>query len=253
MDKKALAALVQKCLHPSLLRRVKKLMPMSPAPPPSGQIDFGGLRRVTPISREFGYDRGLPIDRYYIESFLNQHTVDIRGRVLEIGDDSYTRRFGGDRVNRSDVLHVNKKNPVATFVGDLATAEHLPPAAFDCFIVTQTLHLIYDVRVALRNIYRILKPGGVVLATVPGISQISIDEWADYWCWSFTRLSAARLFGEFFPGRNIDIDAHGNVLAAIAFLHGVAMEELRREELDYRDPCYELLITIRAVKPKGEA
>jgi SAM-dependent methyltransferase len=225
-------------------------MTIAPTSPSIGEIDFGGLRRLTPISREFGYDRGLPVDRYYIERFLAQHSGDIRGRVLEIGDDSYTRRFGGERVNRSDVLHVNKRNPVATFIGDLTKAEHLPPEAFDCFIVTQTLHLIYDVRVALKNIYRILKPGGIVLATVPGISQISIDEWADYWCWSFTRLSIGRLFAEIFPTRAVDIDAHGNVLAAIAFLHGVAMEELRREELDYRDPCYDLLITIRAVKPK---
>jgi hypothetical protein len=81
-------------------------------------VDFGNIRRVTPISRHFGYERGMPIDRYYIEQFLAEHAGDIRGRVLEIGDDSYTRQFGGDQVTVRDVLHVTEGNPLATFVGD---------------------------------------------------------------------------------------------------------------------------------------
>jgi SAM-dependent methyltransferase len=133
--------------------------------PPVGCVRFGSLRRVTPISRHFGFDRGLPIDRYYIEKFLVEHSQDIRGRVLEIGDDSYTRRFGGNRVAIRDVLHVEEGNVRATLVGDLTRADHIPSDTFDCFILTQTLHLIYDVRAALQTIYRILKPRGVVLAT----------------------------------------------------------------------------------------
>src|SRR5215210_7162112 len=54
---------------------------------------FGSLRRVTPLSRYFGFDRGLPIDRYYIENFLARQAEDIHGRVLEIGDNSYTQRY----------------------------------------------------------------------------------------------------------------------------------------------------------------
>jgi len=38
------------------------------------------------------------------------------------------------------------------------------------------------------------------------------------------------------------------VLAAVAFLHGLAAEDLRPEELDYHDADYELLITVRAIK-----
>lgn len=166
---------------------------------PVGWVSFGSLRRLTPISRNFGYERGLPIDRYYIENFLAHYADDIRGRVLEIGDNSYTRKFGGDRVTKSDVLHVVEGNPEATIVGDLTCADHIPSDSFDCFILTQTLHLIYDVRAALKTLYRILKPGGVAIVTFPGISQISHDEWGDYWCWGFTTLSARRLFEEVFP------------------------------------------------------
>ncbi|HAZ47361.1 MAG TPA: methyltransferase [Cyanobacteria bacterium UBA11369] len=240
----------QQLLNSPYMRWVKNLLPALKGRPPVGWVNFGSLRRVTPISREFGYDRGLPVDRYYIENFLARHSNDIKGRVLEIGDDSYTRQFGGDRVTTRDVLHVKEGNPIATFVGDLTNADHIPSDAFDCFILTQTLHLVYDFRVALKTIYRILKPGGVILATVPGISQISTDEWADYWCWSFTTLSAQRLFEEFFPPENVQVETYGNVLSAIAFLQGLSFTELTKEELDHRDRCYELLITIRAVKPQ---
>jgi SAM-dependent methyltransferase len=217
--------------------------------PPVGRVRFGSLRRLTPISRAFGFDRGLPIDRYYIERFLSVHAGDIRGDVLEIGDDTYTRRFGGDRVTKSDVLHVSEGNPKATIVGDLTCAAHIPPDSFDCVILTQTLHLIYDVRGALKTLHRILKPDGVLLATFPGISQISHDLWRESWCWGFTHLSARRLFEEIFPTANVCVEVCGNVLAAIAFLHGLAAEELRQEELEYRDAHYEVSIMVRAVKP----
>jgi glycosyltransferase involved in cell wall biosynthesis len=218
--------------------------------PPIGMVDFGSLRRLVPISRQFGFDRGLPIDRYYIENFLTCYAGDIDGHVLEIGDNSYTRRFGGQHVSTSDVLYATEGNPTTTIVADLTDADHIPSDTFDCIILTQTLHFIYDVRAAAQTLYRILKPGGVLLATVPGISQIGIDEWTESWYWSFTVSSAQRLFQEVFGVDNIKIEAHGNVLAATAFLQGLPAEELSRGELEYRDPYYQLLITIRAVKPE---
>jgi SAM-dependent methyltransferase len=204
---------------------------------------------VTPISAWFGFDRGLPIDRYYIDRFLAAHANDIQGRVLEIGDSDYTRRFGGNRVTVSDVLDVAEGSSSATFVGDLTSAEHIPSNIFDCAIVTQTLHLIYDVRSAFASLYRILKPGGVLLLTVPGISPISRDQWGQSWYWGFTTLSVRRLLEEAFPSVCVEVDAYGNVLAATAFLQGLATSELQAEELNLRDAQYELLITARTEKP----
>jgi len=186
---------------------------------------------------------------------------DIRGRVLEIGDDTYTRRFGtfydGPEesapeayVSSVDVLHGDTSNPQATITGDLGIGEGIPSDAFDCVICTQTLFLIYDVRAAIRNLHRALKPGGVALVTVPGISQLcrpDFDLWGDYW--RFTSLSARRLFEEVFPAENVVIETHGNVLAATAFLHGIAVEDLRRHELDMHDPDYEVTIAVCATKP----
>jgi SAM-dependent methyltransferase len=217
--------------------------------PAVGLVRFGSFRRVTPISREFGLDRGQCIDRYYIETFLLRYAADICGRVLEVGDDSYTRKFGGSRVSRSDVLNLRSGDPKTTLVGDLTNAQHITSEAFDCIVFTQTLQFIYDVRAALGHLHRILRPGGVLLATSAGISQISrydMERWGDYW--RFTTLSMRRIFDECFPGATIEVQAYGNVLAVIAFLEGLSAAELRREELDHRDPDYELLITVRAVK-----
>ena len=237
-----------KKLESSLAKKRRKVRRLEK----QGGVRFGDLdlRRLDPISRNFGVDRGRPIDRYYIQNFLTHQADDIRGRVLEIKDAFYTRKYGGGRVDVSDVLDMVEDNRQATIVADLTRADNVPSDAFDCIILTQTLHLIYDVRSAIRTLYRILKPGGVLLATFPGISQISCREaGSDYWCWMFTQLSARRLFEEAFPAGNIKVEAHGNVLVAIAFLHGLTVKELRREELDYHDPDYEVLITLRAVKP----
>jgi hypothetical protein len=218
-------------------------------PRPIGQLDWGALRRLAPVSRQFGLDRGRPVDRYFIERFLRQCRSDIRGRVLEVGDANYTRRIGGDRVTKSDVLHAVEGNPNATLVGDLATGRGIPSGVFDCLIMTQTFQFIYDVLPAVGHAAAALKPGGVLLATVPGISQISrydMDRWGDYW--RFTSLAARKLFAGFFGAEQVAVAAHGNVLAAMAFLQGLAAEELTAEELDYADPDYELVITVRALK-----
>jgi SAM-dependent methyltransferase len=213
----------------------------------AASISFGDLRRVTPVSREFGFDRGDPVDRRYIEGFLARHAADVHGRVLEVKDAAYTRRFGGERVEVSDVLDVDATNRDATLIDDLTTGTQLPSDAFDCVLLTQTLHLIFDVHGAARTLHRILKPGGVLLLTVPGITQIPRSE-SSYWYWSFSSLAAERLFRDAFVDGAVDVTSHGNVLAATAFLYGLAGHELRDDELDANDPDYPVTITVRATK-----
>ncbi|MCI0436260.1 MAG: class I SAM-dependent methyltransferase [Gemmatimonadetes bacterium] len=219
-----------------------------PEPPRRGDVDFGGLRRLTPISRHWGFDRGLPVDRHYIESFLRRHAHDIRGSVLEAGDSAYTRRFGGRRVTESDVLHRTPGAEGATIIADLTSAEHVPSDRYDCIVLTQTLQFVYDVPAAMRTLHRILKPHGVLLLTVPGITQTTHDEWRSSWYWSFTLIALARIAGEAFPPASFTVQSHGNVLAAIAFLHGIAASELHRDELRAHDPDYPVTLTLRARK-----
>lgn len=249
--KQIIKSLAKQTLPPLVQAKIRAQRQGKKCFPPLGEVQFGDLRSTTPISLEFGYDRGSPIDRYYIENFLTQQAEQVRGRVLEIGERTYTLRFGGDRVTQSDVLHVIEGNPQATIVADLAeNADHIPSDAFDCIILTQTLQMIYDVKAAVKTIYRILKPGGVALVTIPGVSYVSLDQWKDYWHWAFTTLSTKKLFGEFFPQSNLEIELHGNVLSSTAFLQGIAAEELKSQELNYQDPRYPIIITLKAVKPK---
>jgi hypothetical protein len=233
-----LKSVIRKVVPPRLLAAVLRR---------PGGVGWGGLRRLSPVSTNFGWERGQPIDRYYIENFLDSRREDVRGTVLEVADPTYTRRFGGDRVERAEILHAVAGTPGATVIGDLATGDGIPRAAFDCIILTQTLLVIYDVRGAVRCAYEALRPGGVLLATLPGISQISrhdADRWGDYW--RFTPQSAERLFGDAYGPANVEVVAHGNVLAACAFLQGHASHELTRDELDYVDPDYPVIITVRA-------
>jgi SAM-dependent methyltransferase len=232
-----------------MVRRLRTLRVARAEPIPLGRVDLGDLHRLRPVSRVFGFDRGLPIDRYYIEGFLLRHAGDIAGRVLEIADNSYTVRFGGARVVRSDILHVNDDNPLATFVGDLADAPQLPTDAFDCVILTQTLHLIYDMKAAVRTLHRILAPGGVLLLTSPGITQVEHGVRGNEWLWTFTHDSIRRLLDEVFPPADVHVEDHGNVFAAVAFLHGLALEEVSTDALDHHDPAYQVIVAARAMKP----
>jgi len=212
-------------------------------------INYGDLRRLQPVSRRYGFDRGMPIDRYYTRRFFTEHARDIVGRVVETGDAHVTRAYGGNRVIHSDVLNLWPGAPGTTIVADLATDTSMPSAAFDCVIVEQTLQLVFDIRAALRTLGRILRPGGVLLLTVPGtISQLCPGRWRHSWCWGFTGYSMSRLLAEVFAPESCTVSTYGNVLTSTAFLHGIAAEELSPEELDHRDILYPLLISARVVK-----
>jgi len=208
------------------------------------------LLGVHPLSDHWGWDRGTPVDRYYIDQFLTRHAGDVRGRALEVKDPAYVRRL--DRgVTSIDVLDIDRDNPAATIVADLAVGEGIPAGRFDCFILTQTLQYIYDVRGAVAQCHRLLAPGGVLLVTLPAMSRIDPHAGVAHDYWRFTAGSCARLFGEVFGAESVEVRARGNVLACTAFLRGVAYEEIPRHKLDVDDPFFPLVVTVRAVKGDG--
>ena len=219
--------------------------------PRTGRINFGDLRRVTPVSRIFGMDRGLPIDRYYIEKFLEAHAADIRGRAMELGDATYINRFGAG-VAKIEVLHVVAGNPEATIIADLTDADHVPSDAFDCIIFTQALQMIYDMKAAMRTLYRILKPGGVVLMTTHGTSKIARrlgrDDWGEYW--RLTAQGVDALVRDVAPDAELEIRSYGNVMAAAAFLFGLAAEDMTPGEIDAADDDFEVILGVRIRKPQ---
>jgi SAM-dependent methyltransferase len=207
------------------------------------------LDRIRPICENWGFDRGQPVDRHFIESFLSDHAADIQGRVLEVQDNSYTLRYGADRVSQSDILDKGTDNPAATIIADLTDGDIIPSDAFDCVICTQTLHLIYDVPAALNTIYKILRPGGVLLATMPTVSRDTSDDMGRFYDhWRFTSAASKRLFEDHFTPGELQITSYGNVYAATAFLHGLSVEELEVQKLEAADPKIEVIIGLRAKK-----
>jgi len=211
-------------------------------------VNWYNLRSTIPVSAVFGLDRGTPIDRYYIEEFLKTNKALINGKVLEVAESHYSKRFGTN-VESFEVLYHNNENPRATIVGDLTKKQTLPVNKIDCFICTQTFQFIYNYKEAIQGAHHLLKKDGILLATLAGISQISrydMDRWGDYW--RFTILSAAKSFGEVFGEGQVTVNYFGNVLSAISFLEGISAEELSPEELNCKDENYQILITIVARK-----
>jgi hypothetical protein len=206
-----------------------------------GRIDFGALNRLEPVSRKFGFDRGTPIDRVYIERFLEANRDMIRGAALEVADTSYVVRFGADRVARATALDGR---------ADLGIKETLPDAEFDCFVCTQTLNFIFDVGAALAGCRHVLKAGGVLMGTVAGTSQTSrydAQRWGDYWRMSPMAMERLLVTAGFI---DIRITPFGNLVAAIALLQGIAAEELPdRELLAEYDPDYVIVTGFVARRP----
>ena len=216
--------------------------------PKIGEVNFGDLRRLNPLSREFGQDRGTPIRRYYIDQFLTDNKEFIAGKVLEVGDNTYTLKYGQPGVN-GDVLSLSDGGQRDVMVGNLVTGEGVPRGQYDAIILTQVLHVLTDIGVALEHIYAALAEGGVILATLPVITQISrydMDRWGDYW--RVTDKAVQLILDRYIPGCTAKIRAYGNHLTAIASLSGLAAEELTTQELDYFDSDYQILIGIHVKK-----
>jgi SAM-dependent methyltransferase len=208
------------------------------------------LARPVPLYRDFGFARGWPIDRHYIEGFLAANAGDIAGEVLEAGcDPDYAARFGGSRLTTKHVMYPVPGLPGGTLVANLETGEGLPDNSYDCMILTQVLQFIYDMPAAVRHSHRALRDGGVVLATFAGISQISPEDmksWGEFW--RPTDAAARRLFADVFGAENVEVEAFGNVLAACAFLNGMVISDLEKADLDHQDPEYQVIVAVRAQK-----
>lgn len=198
--------------------------------------------RFQPLSSRYGFDRGTPIDRYWIEKFLSQNSSFIRGRCLEVTDNFYIRKYGGSRVTKSDILDINSKNRKATVYGDLRRLTAVKANSYDCIILTHVLGLIDDLPAAVSEIHRILKPGGTLLLTSSCLGPLLNEKIY----WRFTPNSLEFLFGRLFS--DLKFTTYGNVLAGQYFLAGLAREELNKEQLDYNDPRYPCIVTGRITK-----
>ena len=200
---------------------------------------WGNLRRVRPFSAHFGFDRGTPVDRYYLHAFLDQHRADITGRVLEIQLPGYTEKYGHDLTASHTVDVVTTANPSPSYHVDLAHADGvIPDASYDCFL--------RDLEGCLRQARRVVRPGGVILASSGCHIPLTPDT-PDYW-----HLSGdgwREITSRVWPDCEVEVTQHGNCLAATAAMMGLAAEELTPAELDARDPRYPVQVTIACRTP----
>ena len=206
---------------------------------------WGNLRRTTPFSGHYGFDRGTPIDRYYVAQFMEANRAGISGDVLEIQSAAYTQVYGHD-VRTSRTVDVDPSHGT-DFVCDLAHSEGtLAAEAYDCFLMPNTLNHLRDLQSCLRQALRVVRPGGTILATVATLVPLTPD-FNEYW--RITPAAWHMITADVWSGCEVAISTFGNVLAASAAMLGLAAEELSPEELDTHDPRYPVLIAIRCRKP----
>ena len=206
---------------------------------------WGNLRRTTPFSDHYGFDRGTPVDRYYVARFMEANRACITGQVLEIQSAAYTQAYGHD-VRTSHTVDIDPSHGT-DFVCDLARSEgKLARAAYNCFLMPNTLNHLRDLKPCLREALRVVKSGGTILTTVATLVPLTPD-FNEYW--RFAPAAWEMIAAEVWPGCEIAISSIGNVLAATAAMLGLAAEELSPEELDDHDPRYPVLIAIRCRKP----
>lgn len=207
---------------------------------------FPFSRRTYPLSDYYGFDRGTPIDRFYIENFLSQHSNKVRGKVLELLNDHYTKKYGGVNVITNDILDIDKTNAKATIFDDLRTLEKIADETYDCIILTQVLQFIDDFDVAIKQCHRVLKPGGVLLATVPALSRVDVASGLEGDYWRFTATGAKYAFSKHF--RNLTITSRGNCRTGRYFWCGYAQEDVSVHHFSVDDPNFPVIITICAQK-----
>lgn len=202
-------------------------------------------RSLEPLSMKFGFDRGTPIDRFWMNDFLTKNQNLIKGHCLEVTDDAYLVQYGGKKVTKTDVLDIDRKNKKATIYGDIQNLDMIKDDTYDCIILTNVLGIIPDYEAAVRECHRILKPGGTLLLTVSSFSPTR-DLEANLW--RFTVTSAKFVFGKYFSPKKLDIQSYGNVLTGQCFWVGMSQEELTLEELSYQDPRFSCLVAVKATK-----
>jgi len=228
--------------------------------PPRANVRFD--ERLEPIRRD-PWARGLPIDRYYVDRFFERwnhaEKSDVAGSVLEFYDTRYASAVGGWRespdpadpsccVERVDVIDI-VPNPRATIRADISDAPEIPDATYDTIFCTQVLQYLPEPHRGVATLRRILRPGGVLYLTLPGLAPIGPIEGGGIEYSRFTAVGVEVMLRKHFHPEDFLVQAFGNVLSALGFLHGLASDEFSIDELNFHDPAFEVLIAVRAKAP----
>lgn len=210
---------------------------------PRGEVQFGNLRSLVPIGRLFNLDRGTPIHNYYCQQFLSNIADEVRGDVLHVGEPHERGRAGATVAEfLSRLGAVRPKTMTLEEMRD----RNLEANLFDCILISDCLEYAPNLDVSLAMVKRLLRPGGVIVAILPGLQNGHRQGGIANLHWHFTTHSAANLFERYFGRGNLQVSGFGNILTAVAALHGLTAEELNSVELEKHDPAYEVSIFVKA-------
>ncbi|MBD2360453.1 methyltransferase domain-containing protein [Anabaena minutissima FACHB-250] len=222
-----------------LVERLEKIGLISPE---VGALNWGDFRKTNPICHVTGFTRGTPIDRYYLQKFVNKIKDQVVGNVLEVGGVAKDREFYQfDLASTYRIMNLESGSGI-DLVGDVHDVSLIETESLDGVVIFNVLEHCYSPWIAVENIYKWLKPGGKCFCMVPNAQRLH-DRPGDYWRplpdgvnWLFRNFSQRQL------------SVYGNPLTVIASFHGVATEELTSEELDEFHADYPVSTCIVATK-----
>jgi SAM-dependent methyltransferase len=210
--------------------------------PSRGKVNWGSLGAYVPISTGFGFERGTPIDRYYLNRFIEEVRSQVRGVVIEIGG-SLNNRTVYNFVNAREYHAMDLiQRPDVDIVGNAEDPAAFPASSIDSVIAFNVLEHCREPWVVIDNALLWLKPGGALFCMVPNAQRIHKMP-GDYWrplpqavSWMLRRFSTHQL------------RVYGNPIALVASFMGIASEEVPRRDLDFFNPDYPVATCAVAIK-----
>ena len=155
------------------------------------------------------------VRRYFIDQFFFSKRNLINGKVIDIGGKKIKKRGLFDISEFSkDITYVNiEKNDKPDILAD-ASSIPLPNESFDTAIMGELLEHVPDPLAVLKEAYRLLKPNGIVLATVPFMYPIHADPF-DYGRYTESFWKRAKDLVGF---KKIEIEKQGSMFAVLALM-----------------------------------
>ena len=198
------------------------------------------------VANDFGFNRGSPVDRFYIDKFFAKNSQIVTGKCLEFGDTSYIVKYG-KLVSKKVTFNYCDVSSMAgdELMGDISNIDSLPSGLFDCILCVNVLNFIYDTPSALLGLKKLLNSSGRIILTVAGpsahISRYDMDRWGDYW--RMTDKALMNLVQD--AGFHVEkSETFGNPYSCSAQLNGLSVEDLIEEKIIPTHPDYQLLVAL---------
>jgi SAM-dependent methyltransferase len=200
--------------------------------------------KLLPISTDFGWSRGTPVGRHYVNKFVAEMATGLGGTVLEFGESRYKACF--KTVQQYQVIDV-VPGPSVDYVCDIHDVSSVPEHYFDVIVCTQVLEHVERPVDALRQLHKLLKHDGHLICTVPFLAHIHYVP-TDFYRFSIDAICSALGTAGF---QVLEARNSGNALVTLGSLLGYAAEDFRSKEMEVVDNVYPFNVLAFARPMKG--